>query len=174
MLKYTPHLLLAIALVLLQVFLLDNIDLGSSISIWIRPMIFPIIVLLLPTEWNSIWVLITTYIIALLLDLMLGGSGLYVVTLLPLAIFRPALIYMTTNRSVDSSDQSQLLARIPLPQLMFYVALSLLLYHSLFFIMETLSWAYFFRTVATILLSTISSLIISWPIVRIFTSKLIF
>ena len=69
--------------------------------------------------------------------------------------------------------QSQLLARIPLPQLMFYVALSLLLYHALFFIMEALSWANFFRTVATIILSTIASLIISWPVVRIFTSKLI-
>ncbi|MBQ5594888.1 MAG: hypothetical protein IIU78_04185 [Alistipes sp.] len=173
MIKHIPHIILAILLMLVQVFLLDNIDLGSSISIWIRPMIFPIIVLLLPTEWSSIWVLITSYIVALALDLLLGGSGLYVVTLLPLAIFRPALIYMTTNRSIDSSDQSQLLARIPLPQLMFYVALSLLLYHALFFIMEALSWANFFRTVATIILSTIASLIISWPVVRIFTSKLI-
>lgn len=172
MLKYTPHLLLAIALVLLQVFLLDNIDLGSSISIWIRPMIFPIIVLLLPTEWSSIWVLITSYIVALLLDLMLGGAGLYVITLLPLALFRPALIYMTTNRSVDSSDQSQLLSRLPLPQLMFYIAISLLLYHTLFFAMETLSWANFLRTLTTILLSSVASLVLSWPVVRIFTSKL--
>ena len=90
-----------------------------------------------------------------------------------MAIFRPALIYMTTNRSVDSSDQSQLLARLPLPQLMFYIAISLLLYHILFFAMEALSWANFMRTLSTILLSSIASLVLSWPIVRIFTSKLV-
>jgi hypothetical protein len=154
-----------------QVFLLDNIDLGSSISIWIRPMIFPLIVLLLPTDWSSIWVLITSYIVALIMDLLLGGAGLYVITLLPIALFRPALIYMTTNRSVDSSDQAQLLSRMPLPQLMIYIAVSLLIYHILFFSMETLSWVNFFRTVGTILLSWICSLLLSWPIVRIFTSK---
>lgn len=173
MFKYTPHILLAAALIFVQVFLIDNIDLGSSISTWIRPMIFPLIVLLLPTEWSSIWVLITSYLIALLMDMLLGGAGLYVITLLPIALFRPALIYMTTNRSVDSSDQSQLLSRMPLPQLMIYVAVSLLIYHILFFSMETLSWVNFFRTLATILLSWICSLLISWPIVRIFTSKFV-
>lgn len=154
-----------------QIFLLDNIDLGASISIWIRPMIFPLIVLLLPVEWRSIWVLLVTYIVALLMDLLLGGSGIYVITLLPIALFRSALLYLTTRRSLDSTDQSQLLARMPLGQLMVYVATSLLLYHTLFFVMETLSLANFFSLLMTIILSTLCSLLISWPIVRLFTSK---
>lgn len=154
-----------------QIFLLDNIDLGASISIWIRPMIFPLIVLLLPVEWRSIWVLLVTYIVALLMDLLLGGSGIYVITLLPIALFRSALLYLTTRRSMDSTDQSQLLARMPLGQLMVYVATSLLLYHTLFFVMETLSLANFFSLLMTIILSTLCSLLISWPIVRLFTSK---
>jgi len=154
-----------------QIFLLDNIDLGASLSIWIRPMIFPLIVLLLPVEWRSIWVLLVTYIVALLMDLLLGGSGIYVITLLPIALFRSALLYLTTRRSLDSTDQSQLLARMPLGQLMVYVATSLLLYHTLFFVMETLSLANFFSLLMTIILSTLCSLLISWPIVRLFTSK---
>ena len=154
-----------------QIFLLDNIYLGASLSIWIRPMIFPLIVLLLPVEWRSIWVLLVTYIVALLMDLLLGGSGIYVITLLPIALFRSALLYLTTRRSLDSTDQSQLLARMPLGQLMVYVATSLLLYHTLFFVMETLSLANFFSLLMTIILSTLCSLLISWPIVRLFTSK---
>lgn len=154
-----------------QIFLLDNIDLGASLSIWIRPMIFPLVVLLLPVEWRSIWVLLVTYIVALLMDLLLGGSGIYVITLLPIALFRSALLYLTTRRSLDSTDQSQLLARMPLGQLMVYVATSLLLYHTLFFVMETLSLANFFSLLMTIILSTLCSLLISWPIVRLFTSK---
>ena len=171
MYKYTPHIWLCLVVMFVQIFLLDNIDLGASISIWIRPMIFPLIVLLLPVEWRSIWVLLVTYIVALLMDLLLGGSGIYVITLLPIALFRSALLYLTTRRSMDSTDQSQLLARMPLGQLMVYVATSLLLYHTLFFVMETLSLANFFSLLMTIILSTLCSLLISWPIVRLFTSK---
>jgi hypothetical protein len=54
---------------------------------------------------------------------------------------------------------------------MLYVGVSLLIYHTLFFAMETLSMANFGRLVATILLSTLCSLLLSWPIVRLYTSK---
>lgn len=171
MYKYIPYILLSMALMLVQIFIIDNIDLGTSISIWIRPMIFPLIVLLLPTQWSSIWVVLVSYCVALLMDLLLGGAGLYVITLLPIALFRSTLIYFTTRRSAESSEQAQLLSRMPLPQLMIYIAVSLLLYHALFFIMETLSTANIMRLIATILLSTICSLLISWPVVRIFTTK---
>ena len=160
-----------LAVVLLQIFLLDNIDLGASISILIRPMIFPLAVLLMPVEWKSVWVLLASYVIALILDLMLGGSGIYILTLLPIALLRTTLLYATTRRSMESSDQSQLFARMRLDQLMLYVGVSLLIYHTLFFAMETLSMANFGRLVATILLSTLCSLLLSWPIVRLYTSK---
>lgn len=160
-----------LAVVLLQIFLLDNIDLGASISILIRPMIFPLAVLLMPVEWKSVWVLLASYVIALVLDLMLGGSGIYILTLLPIALLRTTLLYATTRRSMESSDQSQLFARMRLDQLMLYVGVSLLIYHTLFFAMETLSMANFGRLVATILLSTLCSLFLSWPIVRLYTSK---
>jgi hypothetical protein len=160
-----------LAVVLLQIFLLDNIDLGASISILIRPMIFPLAVLLMPVEWKSVWVLLASYVIALVLDLMLGGSGIYILTLLPIALLRTTLLYATTRRSMESSDQSQLFARMRLDQLMLYVGVSLLIYHTLFFAMETLSMANFGRLVATILLSTLCSLLLSWPIVRLYTSK---
>lgn len=160
-----------LAVVLLQIFLLNNIDLGASISILIRPMIFPLAVLLMPVEWKSVWVLLASYVIALVLDLMLGGSGIYILTLLPIALLRTTLLYATTRRSMESSDQSQLFARMRLDQLMLYVGVSLLIYHTLFFAMETLSMANFGRLVATILLSTLCSLLLSWPIVRLYTSK---
>lgn len=171
MYKYTPYIWLVLAVVLVQVFLLDNIDLGASISILIRPMIFPLAVLLLPVEWKSVWVLLVSYAVALVLDIMLGGSGLYVLTLLPIALLRRTLLYATTHRSVESSDQSQLFSRMRLGQLMLYIGVALLLHHTLFFAMETLSMANFGRLVATILLSTLCSLLLSWPIVRLFTSK---
>lgn len=173
MYKYTPYIFLTVVILLVQVFLIDNIDLGSSLSIWIRPMIFPLIVLMLPTSWRTVWVLLTSYIVAIIMDLLLGGAGIYAITLLPLALFRSTLIYLTTRRSVDGGDQQQMLSRMPLGQLMLYIAVSLLIYHTLFFVMETLSTANIMRLIATIFFSTLCSLLISWPIVRIFTSKVV-
>lgn len=173
MYKYTPYIWLALVVVLAQIFLLDNIDIGASISVLIRPMIFPLIVLLLPVEWRSIWVLLISYVVALILDSMLGGSGIYVITLLPIALLRSTLLFITTHRSVESSDQSQLLSRMSVGQLMLYIGVALLLHHSLFFAMETLSTANLGRLIATIVLSTGSSLLLSWPIVRLFTSKVV-
>lgn len=173
MYKYIPYIWLTLSILLLQVFLIDNIDLGSSISVWIRPMIFPLIILLLPVEWKSIWVLIITYLIALTLDLMLGGSGIYVITLLPIALARTTLLYLTTHRTTESGDQTQLLVRISVGQLMLYIGVSMLIYHALFFALETLSTASLMRLVVTTLLSTLCSLLLSWPIVRLFTSKVV-
>ena len=171
MYKYTPYIWLALTVILAQIFLLDNIDIGTSISIWIRPMIFPLVVLLLPVEWSTIWVLLVSYVMALVLDMLLGGAGIYVITLLPIALLRSTLLFITTRRSVESSDQSQLLSRLPVGQLMLYIGLALLLHHTLFFVMETLSTANLWRLVATILLSSCCSMLLAWPIVRLFTLK---
>ena len=42
---------MTVVLLLLQIFVLDEL----SIALWIRPMLFPLIVMLLPMELRTIW-----------------------------------------------------------------------------------------------------------------------
>ena len=169
MYRYISYIWMSIALMLVQIFLLDNI----TIHMWLRPMIFPIIVLLLPMEWRTIWVLLIALVVGGTMDLSLGGAGLYLATLLPLAMFRSTILFVTTNRSVEVSDQTTLFSRMSIKQLMSYVGVALLLHHAFFFILESLSFATPFRLVATIIFSSLLSLAIAWPIVRIFIVKII-
>lgn len=168
MYKHFTYLWLALSILLVQIFLIDNI----SIAMWLRPMIFPLVVLLLPMEWRMVWTLLSALAVGVAMDLALGGSGLYTASLLPLAVLRPWIMFLTTGRTVEHGDQSALLSRMLTKQIMLYVAGGILLHHAMFFMLESLSFATPLRLVATILLSTLLTLVISAPIIQLFKSKI--
>ena len=159
---------MTLMLLFLQIFILDEL----SIALWLRPMIFPLIVLLLPMEWRTIWVMLIALAVGVVMDLAQGGSGLYTATLLPLAIMRSSILFITTRRSVEAGDQSSLFSRLSMRLMMIYVGATLLVHHALFFILERLSFAMPGMLILTIVCSTLLSLIIAWPIVRFFGSKI--
>jgi hypothetical protein len=160
---------MTIVLLFLQIFILEEL----SIAMWLRPMLFPLIGVLLPMEWRKIWVMLSALAVGIIMDVSLGGAGLYTATLLPLSVMRRWILYVTTHRSIEAGDQTSLLSRMPLRQLMIYVAAMLLLHHTLFFILETLSFVTPLRLIATIVFSMVLSLVISWPILRLFISKIV-
>lgn len=168
MYKQFTYFWLSFAILVVQIFLLDNI----SIAMWLRPMIFPLVVLLLPMEWRMVWTLLSALAVGLTMDLALGGSGLYTSSLLPLAVLRPWIMYLTTGRTVEHSDQSALLSRMLTKQVMLYTAGAMLVHHALFFMLETLSFASPLRLVATILCSTLLTMVISAPIIQLYKSKI--
>lgn len=157
------------AIMVVQIFLLDEL----SIAMWIRPMIFPLVVILLQMEWRTIWVLLVGALVGLTMDFALGGAGLYTATLLPLAMIRRWMLYLTTRRSIEHGDQTSVLSRLSRGQLMGYTVTMLAIHHTLFFAMETLSLAHPLQLVATIICSTLISAAVAWPIIRIFTLKIV-
>lgn len=156
-----------LALLFVQVFILDEI----SMALWLRPMIFPLILLLLPIEWRTIWVILVALILGVVMDSAVGGAGLYTSTLLPIAVMRRWILFLTTRRSVEAGDQTSLLSRMPLRQVMIYVGAMLLLYNAMFFSLESLSTVQTMQLIATILCSTILSIILAWPMVRLFLKR---
>ena len=164
---------MSLAVLFLQIFLIDNINIGTSVALWMRPMLFPLIVLLLPIEWKTIWVLIVAYVVGYIMDISVGGEGLYVATLLPLSLIRSSIVYITTRRNVEAGEQKQLLARLTTRQLMLYIAAMLFIHHTLFFFMEALSFNHIMQVMLTILSSLALSLLLGWFVVRIFISKVL-
>lgn len=169
MFKNISYLWLALALLAVQIFILDQL----SIAMWLRPMLFPLIVILLPMEWRTIWVLVVSLAVGVVMDVSLGGAGLYTATLLPLAVVRSTVMYLTTRRSVEHGDQTSLLSRMSLRQLMIYVGAMMFVHHLFFFWLETMSMVSLWHLVATIIMSTLLSVCIAWPIVRLFLSKIV-
>ena len=169
MFRSVPYIGMTIVLLFLQIFILDEL----SIAMWLRPMLFPLIVMLLPMEWRTIWVLLATLAVGVVMDAALGGAGLYTSTLLPLVVMRRWILYITTGRSVEAGDQSSLLSHMSSRQLMIYVAAMIALHHTLFLTLESLSFVAPLRLVATIICSTLLSVALAWPVVRLFVSKIV-
>lgn len=169
MFKNIAYFWMAVALLFAQIFILDEV----SMALWLRPMIFPLVVLLLPIEWRTIWTVLVALLLGIFMDVSLGGQGLYTSTLLPLAVMRSWILYLTTRRSVEAGDQTSLLSRMPLRQVMIYIAAMLLLHHAMFFMLESLSVVNALQLVATVIFSAMLSLLLVWPIVGLFLKKIV-
>ena len=154
---------------LVQIFLLDEL----SIAMWLRPMIFPLVVILLQMEWRTIWALLISVLVGVTMDVALGGAGLYTATIVPLAMLRRWILFLTTRRSIEQGDQTSLLSRLSRGQLMGYTVTMLAIHHTMFFVMEALSLSQPFLLLATIISSTLLSTAIAWPIIRLFTLKIV-
>jgi hypothetical protein len=83
------------------------------------------------------------------------------------------MLYLTTRRSVEHSDQTSVLSRLNRGQLFGYTVTMLAIHHTLFFAMESLSLAHPLQLIATIIFSTLLSTVVVWPILRIFTLKIV-
>lgn len=169
MFKNIAYFWMTVALLFVQLFILDEI----SIAMWLRPMIFPLVILLLPIEWRTIWVVLASLLLGIFMDISIGGMGLYTSTLLPLAVMRRWILYLSTRRSIEAGDQTSLLSRMPLYQVMIYVGVMLLLHHTMFFALESLSFVGVMQLIATILFSTLLSILLSWPVVGLFLKKIV-
>lgn len=169
MFKSIAYFWMTVALLFVQLFILDEI----SIAMWLRPMIFPLVILLLPIEWRTIWVVVASLLLGIFMDISIGGMGLYTSTLLPLAVMRRWILYLSTRRSIEAGDQTSLLSRMPLYQVMIYVGVMLLLHHTMFFALESLSFVGVMQLIATILFSTLLSTLLSWPVVGLFLKKIV-
>ena len=102
-----------------------------------------------------------------------GGSGLYTATIVPLAIMRRWILYLTTRRSIEPGDQTSVLSRLNRYQMMGYTVAMLAIHHTLFFATEALTLSRPFYLIATIVCSTLLSSAVAWPIIRIFTLKIV-
>ena len=160
---------MSLSILVVQIFLLDEL----SIAMWLRPMIFPLIVILLQMEWRTVWALLVGTLVGLTMDLSLGGAGLYTSTIVPLVAIRRWILYLTTGRSIEQGDQTSVLSRLSSIQLMGYTVTMLAIHHVMFFALETLSFAKPLHLIATMLLSTLLSAFIATPIVQIYCSKIV-
>lgn len=169
MFKNLSYLWMTIIITVVQIFLLDEL----SIAMWLRPMIFPLVVILLRMEWATVWVLLVSTLVGIVMDISLGGSGIYTATIVPLAIMRRWILYLTTSRSIEHGDQTSLLSRLSRNQLMAYTSAMLAIHHTLFFMMEALSFANPLHLTMTIVCSTLLSVAVAYPVIRIFSLKIV-
>lgn len=168
MYRTIPYIGLFAAAVLLQIFLFDNL----SISVYLNPLIYIIFIVLLPLDDQPVTLLGSGLLLGLTMDCAMGAAGINTIATLPVAFFRPQLAAMICGRENIREGG------IPSPERLgsrkfFLLLLTLtLIHHTIFFLLEALSWSHLLHTLLRIVVSSAVSVAFGWIIVRIFTAKL--
>ena len=143
-----PYLALFAVVVLLQVFLFDNL----SISIYLNPLVYVAFIALLPLDTPPIVLLLSGLATGVTMDLAMGAAGVNTIATLLIAFARPTLLGHRVFLN--------------------YLIVLVLVHHAVFFSLEALSWAHIVRTIVRTVASGAVSVAFIWVIARIFTAKL--
>ena len=155
-----PYLALFAVVVLLQVFLFDNL----SISIYLNPLVYVAFIALLPLD--------TPPIVLLLSGLAMGAAGVNTIATLLIAFARPTLLGLLYPRDDIREGGIPSTGRLGNRVFLNYLIVLVLVHHAVFFSLEALSWAHIVRTIVRTVASGAVSVAFIWVIARIFTAKL--
>ena len=158
-----------IVLVLLQIFLLDNI----SLSVFFHPMIYIAFIIMLPLDYKPLWVLLLSTLMGLTIDMLTGMSGLNVVATTATGFLRPLMLRLAVGHATATDDSIPSLHRLSTKHLAWYISLMIILHSAIFFLLESLSLSHLPYTLLRLALSAATASLMSWYIVKLFTKKIL-
>ena len=167
--RYLSYIGMFIGVVLLQIFLIDNISLG----IYFHPLIYVAFIILLPLDMLPVWVVLLSATLGLTMDMMTGMCGLNVIAATATGFARMAIIGFTSGLNTGVDDTIPALYRLPQKNLLTYIILMVLMHSIIYFVMESLSMAHMFHTLLRIVVSDVVCVVMVWYIVKLFVEKIL-
>lgn len=167
--KNLTYALMGLVLVLLQIFLFDNIALSS----YFHPLIYVAFIILLPLDTKPIWTMLLSTAMGLVVDVMTGMGGLNVIACTALGFFRPMILSAVSGHSPTGENAITGLHRFT-EKIMFWYITAMVFCHSvIYFFLESLSWDHIFRTILRLLVSDIGAILFIWYFVKLFIEKIL-
>ncbi len=158
MLRAIQYTVLFIAAVILQVFLCNNLELG----VYIHPMLFVVFILMLPMTLSPFWTLTAGLAVGLAMDFLTGGAGLYTIASVATAYARPVILRAVVGRENLHEGGVPCSRELGKGKFLKYALLLVLLFCTLFFFFEALTWKYYYLTLIRIVLSTLVTVILAF------------
>ena len=88
------HSIRFVLLVILQSLILNQLEIGWGIQL----MVYPLLIILLPFELGTVYLLLVAFIMGILIDSMSNTYGLHTSSLLVVAYFRPLIFKLFAPR----------------------------------------------------------------------------
>lgn len=142
-----------IGLLLIQLFIIDNIRLGH----FIHPCVYVLFVMLLPFDTPRWSLIINGFLIGFAVDIFNGTPGLNAAATVLMAYVRPNIISLTTRKSDIEGKTSPSVSEMGLQWFYLYMVLLLIIHNLTLFMLEAFS----FHLIGLVLLDTLLSVIIS-------------
>ena len=127
---------------------------------------------MIPLDARPVTLLGAGLLLGVTMDFAMGAAGINTIATLPIAFFRTYLAGMACGRENVREGGIPSPERLGHRKFVEYLLLLTILHHTVFFLLEALSWGHIFHTVLRIAVSTVVSTAFIWIIARIFTAKL--
>ncbi|HMM11644.1 MAG TPA: rod shape-determining protein MreD [Bacteroidales bacterium] len=140
-------------LVLLQVWVLNNMRIGS----YVNPFIYPLFIMMLPAGIPGWALLLLGFFTGTVIDLFMSTLGLHAAATVFAAFARPTLLNMAAGTIEPDLQLTPSAHSLGIRAWTGYVFTMLLMHHSALFILESFSFSGLFYTLLRIILSLIFS-----------------
>ena len=159
---------LTLVVLFVQVFVLNNL----SISPFVAPMVYIVLIALMPIESSQWKMLGAGLLLGVLMDITMGTPGLNTMVTLPIAFFRRPLLFALGGLSSISKEEG--IPSVKRLGMRFHrYAVAIIVIHSvLFYFVEWLSFDNFSTLLLRILCSTLVSLLLDYIIISLFVKRL--
>ena len=160
--------ILALVVLFVQVFVLNNL----SITPLVAPMVYIILILLLPIEYSQWKMLVAGLVVGVLMDITMGTVGLNTMVTLPIAFFRrPLLALFGGHSSMSKEEGIPSVKRLGLRFHRYFIVV-VILHSLLFYLAEWLSFDNLGTLLLRIVCSTLCSLVLDYIILTLFMKRL--
>lgn len=141
-------------LILLQVFVLNNIDLGG----YLNPYLYVVFILLLPFDTPKWLLLISAFAMGLCIDIFMETVGINIAATVFMAWARPGTIkFLSRGRDIEAGDKPGI-RDFGFRWFFMYTLFLVFLHHLLLFFLETFKFTNFLQTLTKVGLNTLFTL----------------
>lgn len=139
-----------VALIALQLLVLNNINLGG----YINPYVYILFIMLLPFEIPGWILLILGFLTGLIIDAFSGTLGMHSSATLFIAFIRPTVLSNISTYELDDKKGSPTMSMNDIGWFIKYTLVMVFAHHFVLFYLETFSFTHFFATLLRIILSS--------------------
>jgi rod shape-determining protein MreD len=126
---------------------------------YINPFPYLLFIILYPVNGNKSGLLLASFLLGLTMDLFLNSGGVHAASCVLLAYFRPAIFKFSFGLSYEY--QTVRLNDVLTPERFSFILISVVLHHTVLFVLEIFTFEFFWSIILRTLISTVFTIIIS-------------
>jgi len=165
MYRIIPYVILFIVTIFLQIFFFDNL----SLSLYLNPLIYISIIVLLPVRFAPILILLIGLLTGVIMDYAMGIAGINTISTVLIAFLRPSILGLFLDKNNLREGGVPSVDRLGRMSFLYYLLIIILIHHLLFFALEDMSIIAIPYTFIRFIVSSSMSLWLIWLIAQIFT-----
>lgn len=145
-----------IILVLVQVLIIKNLELGR----FINPFIYILFVIILPFETPKWLLLLSAFILGITIDMFYDTAGMHAAAAVCMAYVRPGVLKLFSPRDGYEIGTQPTIQYLGIPWFLSYSGILIILHHFILFYIEIFRLSEFFSTFLRIVLSSIFTMLL--------------